>query len=660
MKHFVAIIFCAFCYFISFSQQITKYKGELKNFEDLYLGVIFEPQNSATAEYSYYFDEKNEIIRHGSILIEQIGVLSITNDRFGYYGSASGKTYRRITGQYFKNIKQGKWQFQQIEFGMQLSGGQFDFKNWNWNTLSVDQSKKIESIRTITVNYQNGMPEGELSDEVVENGKTVLLVKCKVHEGKYIDDFYGESLDLGHSKIYGKFNKNGFFDGDWHSIRKFSETEELYRFSNGFLLNSKSYNKATKAIENETNNILQNPDTSIIYIDTFQRVFNKEGYEIGIKFANDDSVYSTTLSQTFANTGRKKLPKSDLFDLKRKSQLFDLSDFVTFHTKAAGFIENILPNNNFEAMWRLKNRLEFNTDSLILILQKIADESHSLTKNNQFSIEDGNDDLLTFLNKKKNTYLLVKNVYENNILNFYRSSIFKYEGGGRSWKYTLKLGEEETESNLVKILGLYKGSNDEKYLESINECQNSQKEIANGINYFELASTVYKKYNDFLQTCYRANTYLSQESVKQYFHLLDSAYHDLEEDSSYTFDQLFSQIFTLDSIASNYYLILSKGQSFSLKLDLKFCRTLNKIQKKSEIGYENIFDKLNNKLNRVESTTNSFINSLNSVARFDNSRFTEIGKVVLYKSDISSFELKSNFNLFGTIYPQSKHASKSI
>ncbi|MBL0202188.1 MAG: hypothetical protein IPP81_19130 [Chitinophagaceae bacterium] len=280
MKYLLLLFSSLYINQFVFSQELKTFKGSFDNFQDEFLGVNLLAENGAQAQFTFFLDANEQMVKHGNFLAEQSRVFSVSNQSFGYSGSASGRQYGRVTGSYKNNIKVGLWKYQKVQFGMNLSGAQFDFRKLEWNSLSINNSKEIESIRTVSVNYDNGIPEGEMKDEVFEKGIKVLEIKCSIHDGHFVGAFAGKSTDRYGISRYGKFDQNGFYDGEWVDGDPYEGTINKWNFIHGVLISYVSHTNSTGVKVKEYKNtivdyILKNQLPKGLVIDTIE--YYKQG-----------------------------------------------------------------------------------------------------------------------------------------------------------------------------------------------------------------------------------------------------------------------------------------------------------------------------------------------------------------------------------------------
>lgn len=543
IQYLCKVFFCVSFFFIisekSISQVIKTYKGSLTDFNDEYLGAVFSTEIPGTAEFSYYLDANEQMVKQGKFIALKSLTSTISNQSFGYAGYASGTSVGRVTGEYKNNLKVGLWKYQKMEFGMAMGGSSFDFFNWNWNSLSIDNSKKIESIRTITVTYVNGLPEGDMEDVVVENGKKILSLHCTMHNGHYEGKYIGESFHLGYSKIVGNFDNNGFFDGNWITQEKYSSDSKSYLFSHGVLLNYISHDKNTgvKTSEqiNPILNILSHNNLnagsgilSEIKIDTVDIIY-KDGRQYGIKTSNNDTLLYIELSNIVS---KGKSTKSESYEvILDNASTIRLNNFVTYNSIPAAFVKQELIKSNRELIFVCKGF-------------KYYDSVKNSIDNNQ---------LLQLVNNGFEDFPQVQGVpyiNQSHILfadSIRKSLILTLNNIG----YIKRNKENYYEINKDKVI--YRGSNNMNYLSNF---------IAYRKTLWDLDEIVLK-YSEFLKFYTNYLTYLKNYDKKQ--NDLGRNKFFLEEflnDKMNAFDKSQNRI---DLISKNYKILDSLTNEFSYK-----------------------------------------------------------------------------------------------
>lgn len=230
-----------------FCQEKKSFTGKLENFGDDNLEISI---GNADASYEYFLDGNQKVIFNGDFKASKVSELVDGVDKVGYSSNVSTKFLYKVSGKFDHGKKIGTWVSQKIIFGTKISGASFNAYQNNWNTLNIDNSNDVESVKTITVNYVNGILDGQAAETLTEKGRIIQSVNCTIKDNYFIGKFASKNESkstflVGDWNINGEFDGNGYLNGDCVAENIRNNHEVKYSFSHGILLKAVENNKAT-------------------------------------------------------------------------------------------------------------------------------------------------------------------------------------------------------------------------------------------------------------------------------------------------------------------------------------------------------------------------------------------------------------------------------
>jgi hypothetical protein len=187
-----------------------------------------------------------------------------------------GRFNHNITGNYADNLKEGLWSYKinQKDFILQDKG------RYTTGTVSLEAQ------------YHEGYPQGKWRYESVLKSRTgekvmdkwiwsrqdsarTTILDLNFERGVVVGDFYIK--DGNFCEIIGKFDKNGFFDGEW--TWKYADSTILVQWSKGFQIRTE-----VKDAEGNLLHIEEQQNAADLLL-KLEEAIAKEGFEAKRKFS---------------------------------------------------------------------------------------------------------------------------------------------------------------------------------------------------------------------------------------------------------------------------------------------------------------------------------------------------------------------------------------